>query len=107
MLLTKKINEDSIKEFDRVMADVRAKHERSLLEFFNKKFGDSKKSVNVSLEKLTYLCKLRFEKELAKIYDPDESDPDMIARQDELIECMLYATEMYLSIVAKNRKLYN
>lgn len=107
MLIKKEISENSIKEFDRIMDDVRAKHERSLLEFFNKKFGDSKRSVNVSLEKLTYLCKLRFEKELAKIYDPDESDSDMIARQDELIDCMLYATEMYLSIVAKNRKLYS
>jgi hypothetical protein len=107
MLLNKKISENSIKEFDRILKEVRDKHERILLEFFNKKFGDFKKSVDVSLEKLTYLCKLRFEKELVKIYDPDETDQVMIARQNELIEVMLYATEIYLSVVAKNRKLYN
>lgn len=90
------------KEYDRVMEELREKYQVSLLKHYNSIYSveDTPKIV---LEKIMYLAKLRFEKDLARIYRSDESDTTMLDRQNDLILCMLYATEMYLTAHEQNR----
>ena len=90
------------KEYDRVMEELREKYQVSLLKHFNQKYSPSE-TPKIVLEKIMYLAKLRFEKDLARIYKADESDTTMLERQNDLILCMLYATEMYLTAHDQNR----
>lgn len=99
----KGVNLDPIvKEYDRIMEELREKYQVSLLIHFNKQYSPSE-TAKIVLEKIMYLAKLRFEKDLAKIYKSDESDATMLERQNDLIMCMLYATEMYMTTHEQNR----
>lgn len=99
----KGVNLDPIvKEYDRIMEELREKYQVSLLKHYNKIYNSSE-TPKIVLEKIMYLAKLRFEKDLARIYKSDESDTTMLERQNDLILCMLYATEMYLTAHDQNR----
>ena len=105
----KKLDEEMFKktteEHDRIFNELKDKFSADLLKWANNKVSDKIDAVNLASEKILYLTKVHFEHELAKMYDPDEKDEILLKRQDDLMNCMLYATDMYLTKHSENRKI--
>lgn len=91
-------------EHNKVFEEMREKYERMLLKHFNEEYKDVPNKIEFSsmvvVEKIHLLVQRHFEKELARIYRADETDPVMIARQNDLIMDMLYATDLHLISVS-------
>lgn len=91
-------------EHNKVFEEMREKYERMLLKHFNEEYKDVPNKIEFSsmvvVEKMHLLVQRHFEKELARIYRADETDPVMIARQNDLIMDMLYATDLHLISVS-------
>lgn len=91
-------------EHNKVFEEMREKYERMLLKHFNEEYKDVPNKIEfasmVVVEKIHLLVQRHFEKELTRIYRSDETDPIMIARQNDLIMDMLYATDLHLISVS-------
>lgn len=91
-------------EHNKVFEEMREKYERMLLKHFNEEYKDVPNKIEFSsmvvVEKIHLLVQRHFEKELSRIYRADETDPVMIARQNDLIMDMLYATDLHLISVS-------
>jgi len=91
-------------EHNKVFEEMREKYERILLKHFNEEYKNVPNKIEFSsmvvVEKINLLVQRHFEKELSRIYRSDETDPVMIARQNDLIMDMLYATDLHLISVS-------
>lgn len=96
--------EEIIKDYDRVSNEVMEKHGKRLIAYYNsmKKYS-AKETADIVGEKIAMLTKIRFEHDLANIYDPYETDQSLVERQEDLMYDMLYATETYMDLRHKNK----
>ena len=93
-----------IKDYDRVSNEVMEKHGKRLICYYNSlgKYS-AKETADIVGEKIALLTKIRFEHDLANIYDPYETDQSLVERQEDLMYDMLYATETYMDLRHKNK----
>ena len=107
--LSNSFNEETLKavqaEYNRVFEEMKEKYSDKLIRWFGEKYTKSSDNVNIVMEKIMLLTKAHFEHELGRIYNPDEKDPVLLKRQDDVILCMLYATEVFLTKHNDNRKI--
>lgn len=96
--------EEIIKDYDRVADEVMEKHGKRLITYYNsmKKYS-AKETADIVGEKIAMLTKIRFEHDLASIYDPYEMDRSLVERQEDLMYDMLYATETYMDLRRANK----
>lgn len=93
-----------IKDYDRVSDEVMEKHGKRLISYYNsKKLYSAKETTDIVGEKIAMLTKIRFEHDLANIYDPYETDQSLVERQEDLMYDMLYATETYMDLRRANK----
>lgn len=89
--------EEIIKDYDRVFDEVMEQHGKRLIDYYNsKRMYSAKETADIVGEKVAMLTKIRFEHDLADIYDPYETDQSLVERQEDLMYDMLYATETYM-----------
>lgn len=96
--------EEIIKDYDRVSNEVMEKHGKRLICYYNSlgKYS-AKETTDIVGEKIALLTKIRFEHDLANIYDPYETDQSLVERQEDLMYEMLYATETYMELRRANK----
>lgn len=89
--------EEIIKDYNRVFDEVMEQHGKRLIDYYNsKRMYSAKEIANIAGEKVAMITKIRFEHDLADIYDPYETDQSLVERQEDLMYDMLYATETYM-----------
>ena len=92
------------KEYNRIFDELKEKYSKKLVIWYNTKYKPVE-AADIVTEKIMLLAKAHFEHELSRVYNPKEEDPVLIKRQDDILLCMLYATEVFLTKHYNNQKI--